>query len=307
MKIEEYDFSPGETEKLRKYRDEQSNFSLKIRLIAVLMIALGSDIRFVASVIGKCEKTVGNWLRKYVTEGIDNLNSLNYTAPESYLSRNQINQVIIWVTFENPANTKIVREYIMEKFGITYTVEGVRQLLRKQGLGVIRPKSVPGDPPSVEDQTQFISDYFDMKASSVPGTVTLFGDGMHLIHQNVPALCWGDPLLPPVLETNSGRKRLNILGAYNPDTHSLIHLTGEENCDADRVIRFLDLIIRSHRSAPLINLIVDNAPYFHAKKVTEWLEDHQKLNLRFLPSYAPNLNLIERFWKFTKEKLVRNK
>jgi hypothetical protein len=38
---------------------------------------------------------------------------------------------------------------------------------------------------------------------------------MHLIHQNVPGLCWGDPKDPPILKTNTSRQRLNILGAYN--------------------------------------------------------------------------------------------
>lgn len=52
---------------------------------------------------------------------------------------------------------------------------------------------------------------------------------MHLIHQNVPGLCWGDPKDSPMLKTNTSRQRLNILGAYNPDSLSFVHLTGEEN------------------------------------------------------------------------------
>jgi len=54
-------------------------------------------------------------------------------------------------------------------------------------------------------------------------------------------------------------------------------------------------------------LILDNASYFKAKIVTEWLENHPKLKLEFLPPYAPNLNLIERFWRFVKEHLVKNR
>jgi transposase len=145
-----------------------------------------------------------------------------------------------------------------------------------------------------------------MKASSEPGTAFLFGDGMHLVHQNVPALCWGDPKDPPILKTNTGRQRLNILGAYDPDSHRFIHLTGEENCDANRVIEYLELIIKVYRRAPGINLFLDNAKYFKAEAVRKWLEDHPKLQIQFLPAYAPNLNLIERLWRFVKEKLVKN-
>ena len=41
--------------------------------------------------------------------------------------------------------------------------------------------------------------------------------------------------------------------------------------------------------------------------VSEWIKEHPKLKLEFLPPYSPNLNLIERFWRFTKDKLVKNK
>lgn len=145
-----------------------------------------------------------------------------------------------------------------------------------------------------------------MKSTSEPGTVFLFGDGMHLIHQNVPRLCWGDAKVPPVLRTNTGRQRLNVLGAYNPDTHEFTHLTGEENCDAKRVIQYLDLITRTYSNALKIVLILDNAKYFKAKIVNEWLKGFPRLQIEFLPPYAPNLNLIERFWRFAKEKLVKN-
>lgn len=129
---------------------------------------------------------------------------------------------------------------------------------------------------------------------------------MHLIHQNVPGLCWADPKDPPVLKTNTGRQRLNILGAYNPDLLSFVHLTGEDNCDAKRVLEYFDVILKSYRRAPAIVLFLDNATYFKAETVTTWLKDHPKLKLVFLPPYAPNLNLIERFWRFVKEHLVRN-
>jgi transposase len=145
-----------------------------------------------------------------------------------------------------------------------------------------------------------------MKRTYEPGTVFLFGDGMHLVHQNVPGLCWGDPKDPPVLKTNTGRQRLNILGAYNPDSHEFVHLTGEENCNAERAIKYFDTILKAYHRAPAIVLILDNAKYFKAEITSTWLEDHPRLKIHFLPSYAPNLNLIERFWRFVKEHLVKN-
>jgi transposase len=207
----------------------------------------GSDIMTVSSAAGISRYTIENWFDKYLTEGIDSINTFDYKPKQPYLNISQINQVVIWVTFGNPENTKQVREYIHEKFGISYSCEAVRQFLKKRGLAVIRPETHPGSPPSVEEQKQFIDEYFRMKYSGPPGSVTLFGDAMHLVHNNVPGLCRGDPKFLPVLDTNSGRKRPDILGAYNPDSHSFLHLTGEENCNAERVTEYLELIMKSFR------------------------------------------------------------
>jgi len=171
----------------------------------------------------------------------------------------------------------------------------------------LKPKVIHGNLPSVEEQEKTVEQYFNMKEESEPGTVFLFGDGMHLVHQNIPGFCWGDPKNPPVIQTNTGRRRINILGAYNPDTHDFVHFTGEENCNAERVIEFFEIILKKYNDAPKIILILDNAKYFKARIVRSWLKEHSKLNLIFLPPYSPNLNLIERFWNFVKDRLVKNK
>jgi transposase len=307
MDLVEYKFNPEEIEKLKNYRDNQKDGRLKIRFIALFMIAKGNDLTEIAQGIGKSPKTVKNWFAQYVTKGIDSLNSFQYKPKKTFLDDEQVAQLISWVRETNPARTKEVKEHIEKNFNVGYSLEAVRQLLIKNGLKVLKPKVVPGNPPSEEDQKKTVEHYFEMKSSCEPGTVFLFGDGMHLIHQNVPGQCWGDPKFPPEIQTNTGRQRLNILGAYNPDTHSFVHLTGEENCDAERVIDFFEVILKAYKRAPHIILILDNAKYFKAKIVREWLEDHPKLQLNFLPAYAPNLNLIERFWRFVKEKLVKNK
>ncbi len=130
---------------------------------------------------------------------------------------------------------------------------------------------------------------------------------MHLVHQTVPSYCWGDPKKPPTFKTNSGRQRLNIIGGYDPVHCKFVHNTGESNCDAKQAIIFFDKLLKAYPQADRIEVILDNASYFHANETTDWLEKHPKINCRFLPAYAPNLNLIERFWRFVKDKLVKNK
>ena len=51
-----------------------------------------------------------------------------------------------------------------------------------------------------------------------------------------------------------------------------------------------------------IYLVVDNASYNHSFELELFLSDHPRVNLKYLPSYSPNLNIIERLWRFFHEK-----
>ena len=107
------------------------------------------------------------------------------------------------------------------------------------------------------------------------------------------------------LKTNSGRNRLNILGAYSPDDRSLISLEGRESCDGERVAQLLRKIRAANPGKRLL-VVLDNAPYNHADPVTRAARE-LRIQLLYLPTYSPNLNLIERFWKFLKRKVARNR
>lgn len=306
MDIKNYKFGDDEIKTLEIYRDNQKDSRLKIRFLSLIMFAQQIDINIISQTIGKSTRTIENWLYQYITKGIDSLNFFQYTPKKTFLKVEQINQLIEWVKKTNPSKVKEIKQYIKEQFGVTYSIEAVRQLLHRHGLKVLRPKVIPGGLPSEEKQKEQVRKYFQIKSSSEPGTVILFVDGMHLIHQNIPGLCWGDPKNPPIIKTNTGRNRLNILGGYNPDDYSFLHLTGEENCDANRVIKFLTLVNEKYLAAPKVIIFLDNAKYFKAEIVIHWLNKHPDIQLEFLPAYAPNLNLIERFWRFVKEHLVKN-
>ena len=126
-----HDFTDDEIEILKKYRDKESNIRLKLRFAALIFIALKTDASVVASGIGISEFTIENWYNQYVSEGIESIASFNYKPKQAYLNFFQINQTVIYVTFENPKNLKQIKEYIKEKFGVDYALESVRILLKK--------------------------------------------------------------------------------------------------------------------------------------------------------------------------------
>lgn len=152
MDVSKYKFDDHEIQRLHEHRDNQPDVRLKLRFVALLMLAENVELKTIASIIGKSEKTIENWHHQYVTKGIESLNSFQYKPKKSYLTQGQIDQVVIWVKETNPEKTKEVREYIKDHFKISYSNEAVRKILRKMGLKILRPKVVPGNPPSEEEQ-----------------------------------------------------------------------------------------------------------------------------------------------------------
>jgi transposase len=100
----------------------------------------------------------------------------------------------------------------------------------------------------------------------------------------------------------SGRKRLNILGAYSPDDHDYVDLRlTKENITGEQFIKLLEKLLAKHPDTEKFILYLDNARYYSKPVVKEWLARHRQFRLVFLPAYSPNLNLIERLWKFLRK------
>jgi transposase len=152
MNVSNFQFTDEEIARFHQYRDNQDNARLKARFIALLLLAEGMEIHKVASVIGKSIKTIENWHRQYRSKGIESLNFFQYKPKQSYLSDEQIEQLVSWVKTTNPAKLKQVRQYIKDHFKIKYTTEAIRKLLHKKKLKLLRPKVTPGNPPNEEEQ-----------------------------------------------------------------------------------------------------------------------------------------------------------
>jgi len=102
------------------------------------------------------------------------------------------------------------------------------------------------------------------------------------------------------IQAPAGRQRFNVLGAINAITQELVTVTNDAYINAESVCVLLDKLHNLNLGVP-ITLFLDNARYQHCALVIEKAISLQ-IELCFLPSYSPNLNLIERLWKFIKKK-----
>jgi transposase len=103
----------------------------------------------------------------------------------------------------------------------------------------------------------------------------------------------------------NGRKRLNILGADSPDDHDYVDLRlTQENITGEQFIKLWEALRAKPPDTGKFLLDLDNARYYSKPCVKQWLAAHREFRWVPLPASSPNLNLIERLWKFLRKKAL---
>ncbi len=105
--------------------------------------------------------------------------------------------------------------------------------------------------------------------------------------------------------SNTGRRRLNIVGAINAISLKPTIILTEANCNKELILEYLKHLKEEYKDKMKITVILDNASYNRAYEVQDYAKENQ-IELFYLPPYSPNLNLIERLWRFFKKKIIKN-
>jgi len=130
---------------------------------------------------------------------------------------------------------------------------------------------------------------------------------MHQVHNNANDYGWqfiGAKGTKQV-KSNTGRRRLNIIGALDPITLEPIIILTDANCNKELMISYLTHIKEQNKESDIIYVVLDNARYNRCYEVQE-VARSLGIELIFMPPYCPNLNLIERLWRYFKKKVMKN-
>jgi len=123
-----------------------------------------------------------------------------------------------------------------------------------------------------------------------------FVDAAHFVYGTFLGCLWSFVRL--FVRAASGRQRFNVLGAWDAVKRELTSVTNTTVVNTETMCELLRKLAAKGLSGP-VTVVLDNARY-QRNALVQGLASSLGVELLFLPSYSPNLNLIERLWRFTK-------
>jgi transposase len=226
---------------------------------------------------------------------------MGYRGGAGWLSDEELIELDLHLREKLYLSAKEVARHVEEHYGVTYSERGMTALLHRLGYVYKKPKLVPGKA-DAEAQREFLETYEKLKQDKDSEDPIYFMDATHPRHNPVLGYGWIKRGVARELPSNTGRDRLNINGAIDLDRLQPV-VRFDQTIDAASTIALFEQIEHANPAAKRIYVICDNARYYRSKAVRHFLQS-SKIELVFLPPYAPNLNLIERYWKFFKKQIL---
>jgi len=292
-----------EREELKKLHKSCSVKRYADRLKALLLLDNGLSCVEVGEILLLDDDTIRKYRTQYLNFGAKSLLEDNNKGTSSYLNDVELESLDRHLDQNTYCDSKGIINWIEQEFNITYSSSGINSLLKRIGFVYKKPVLTPCKI-SVEKQEEFIEKYNEIKKHLSKNDQIYFVDGVHPQHNSIANFGWIKRGKTKQLKTNNGRKRININGAFNIVTKQVFYVE-DERINAQTMIALLQIILKNQKEGK-IHIVLDNARYYHAIIVKEFIEKNSRIILHFLPPYSPNLNIIERLWKVLKKKVVYN-
>lgn len=297
IKIE---FTEEEIEQLHHDRRYHPHPRVRQRIEAIYLKSLGYSHKEIGRILRIDQETLRSYLRMYQTGGIEALKELNFYRPVSEL---EAHREKLKAEFEAhpPKTINEAVKRIEELTGIRRSPTQVRKFIKDLGLKRLKVGQVPSkaDP---EKQKTFLEEELEprLEETKQGKRHVFFVDAAHFVMQPFLGFLWC--FVRQFIQAPSGRKRFNVLGALHATTLQVVTFTNDSYINSLSVAKLMCQIAVEFSSLP-ITLVMDNASYQRCYFVRD-LATALGIELLFLPPYSPNLNLIERLWKFVKKKCL---
>ena len=261
-----------------------------------------------AEIFGCGRSTVYGWLSAYNQRGERSFAVAKPTGRPHFLTKRRETQLVKWIVGKDPRQLQfdyalwtreMVRQLIVERFGVEMTRQGVGKLLHRLGLSPQRPlvRAYEQDPERVRRWKQEEYPAIHKKAKETKATI-FFQDEAGMRTDHHAGTTWGRVGHTPIVRGTGQRRSLNMISAVS--AQGRLHFTFVEGkVNAEAFVSYLKKLL--HDVAGPIILICDGHPAHRAGKTKQFVAQTKgRLQLFFLPPYSPELNPDEWVWRNVK-------
>jgi len=269
----------------------------------------------VAADFGFCRNYLYPWLKQYKEEGEDALCEKIAAGPPPKLSERQRQQIKRWILGKDPRqygfdyglwSRRIVQQLIQERFQVELSLTSVGKVLASLDITPQKPlrRAYERDPQAVAAWKEKAYPALKRRAQRLGATIFFLDEAGF---QSDPPLqrTYGLKGNTPVVVTSGQRQSINVISAVNARGEFwAATYTGKLNGEA--FVAFLNNFMKGRKRK--VFLVVDGHPAHKANRVKDLVQRMQgRLELHFLPPYAPDLNPDEFVWSYMKNNGVSKK
>jgi transposase len=283
--------------------DPEIDPRIRRKLMAIRMHALGVPHGKIAATLNISDDTVTNYVKLYRDEGLGGVVENRHYKPTSSVEP-FLGQIEASFAGTPVATAGEGAQRIESICGIRLSDSQARRIMVRLGMRFRKCAAVPGkaDP---QMQFAFLEEELlpRLEEARRGERRVFFVDAAHFVLGAFLGMIWSFTRI--FVRSGCGRQRYNVLGAVETRDHDLVSIRTTGSVNADTVCELVRKLARTY-PGETITLVMDNARYQRNPKVFD-VAERCGIELLFLPSYSPNLNLIERVWRLVKAKCLRNR
>lgn len=257
----------------------------------------------IAAIAGCSRNFVDKLVHAYNNDGIDSVLRIAPIPGRPGRLKDYMDEISGSLESKVPRSSIEAAHIIRDICGITFGLTWTREIMRRCGFRFIKTQPIPGKA-CPEKQTEWVKALQPVIDEAIEGKRKLyFMDAVHFTLEAFTCHVWCKE--PLYLKTGAGRNRFNLLGCVDPFSLDIIQSHSMVYVDAEQTKAFLEKVRLNSGDTP-VSIVLDNARYQHCQAVKDKATE-LGIDLIFLPPYSPNLNIIERLWKYTRRHVLAGK
>lgn len=290
---------------LQRLYQQSRHHDVRQRAHFLLLIAQGFTISQLLKIFPTSHKTLYNWLNAWEQRGILGLYNRPGRGRKPLFNDEQKKQIKEWVE-ENPKNLKAVIEKIKEEWNIECSKDTIKRIIKSLNMTWRRVRKAVGGQADPEDYSRRLEELEELKEKDEQGEIDLryLDEAGFCLVPCVP-YAWQEKGETIELESRSGKKRLNVLGLMSRQ-NELTAYTFEGRLDSDVVVFCIDSFCEERErmgETKKAVIVMDQASIHTSNEIIYEKQDiwrKRGVEIFWLPTYSPELNLIEILWRFIK-------